>query len=369
MAERIITRTFVENPDANKDVYRTEDHLRDLAFNESKLKQLVEAVFTTYPGWLNFPTVAFDLADPRKFSVGPFRAIDGNTQLILSEGMSNIEIPDYQLNIPYYAIVRAILLPTEDRRKNSERGNILYQYILREQYVIEFVNEPPSNELCLGQFTYLYNSETGTTYGVYSTVGRTALLPSVSGIVQALNEYVNASDSKFLVATKVSEGGDVGYVTGSNPFIVPPNRTKPIVVGINEDGRIGSGLIPWDNINERIQKTITIPGKSNGIENNYVEILTSSRNQILKLRNMALSIHGEIAFDTGPVYGGAAVAITTSEKVFTQDYVDMELADNVIYITGTNTTLTEEQGGTPVVMVKIRNNFWNDIELQVEFIR
>jgi hypothetical protein len=349
MAERIITRTFVENPDANKDVYRTEDHLRDLGFSESKVKQLTQAIFTTYPGWVTYPNITFDSTDPRKFNLSPFQAIDRDAQLILSEGMSGIEIPDYQLNIPYYAIVKAIMLPTTDRRKNEERANILYQYVLREQYVVEFVNYLPEEDLCLGQFVYQYDSETETTYGVYSALGRTVLLPSLSGIIQTLNDYIISSDTKFVVSKSVSEGGDVGYVTGNNPFNIPPNRTKPIVVGINEDGRIGSGLIPWDDLTDRMQQTIIIPGKSNGIENNYIEILTSNRNQILKLRNLALSIHGEITFDTGPTYGGAAVAITTSEKVFTQDYVDMELVDNIIYITGTNTILPENQGGTPVV--------------------
>jgi len=169
-------RTYVENPEAFLDDYSIEDHIRDIDYVITKLRQFISSSVDSAPGFLKYPKVSTNSFDMSKLDIESFGGLDSDFNPILFAPDSSYGLDNFEAGKKYYIGVRISKRTTDDKRVNERQRNRKYNYILREEIDIVFLEDQPITDLCIGTYTVNFDTGLNTYVATYTAEGRSALL-------------------------------------------------------------------------------------------------------------------------------------------------------------------------------------------------
>jgi hypothetical protein len=336
-------RTYVENPDAFLDQFTIEDHVRDVDYVVSKVKQFLLGLYRNAPGLVTVPVITTNPYDTSKLTITEFIGLDSAFNLMHFNADGAYGLDSFEPGTVYYIIARVSLASTSDTRPNPRQKNKKYRYLLRESIEIGFVTDLPTTDLCLGSYVVILDPDLGQYIAKYSTVGRSTSLTSGVDVFNILNDLkaflpLNYVRKKAYSSEATEEAnGDVVILTEADTFSMPD---KVLTVGLNPEGKIGSQLIPAPKVLLNSSVQIGLPG--GGIQTDLPAIEPS---RLVIIYSGSEGLHAQIMFDAS----GNTVKISSTSNIFTEETPGNISDPDTLYL---QSVLTDGS-----IILSIKNNY------------
>lgn len=336
-------RTYVENPDAFLDQFTIEDHVRDIDYTISKMKQFLLGLYRNAPGLVTVPVIVTNHYDTSKLTIPEFVGLDSSFNLMHFNADGAYGLDSFDAGVVYYITARVALASTNDTRPNPRQKNKKYRYLLRENIEIGFTTDLPSTDLCLGSYVVTLDPDLGQFVAKYSATGRSISLTSGVDVFNILNELKSflpltyVRKKAYNSAATEDANGDVVILEEGDAFTMPD---KVLAAGLNTTGKLGSQLIPSSKVLLDGSTEIGLPG--GGIQ---IDLPPISPDRMVMLYSGPNGFYAQIMFNAS----GDTVKIYSTSNIFTEETPGNINDPNTLYL---QSTLTDGS-----VILSIKNNY------------
>jgi hypothetical protein len=341
-------RTYVENPDLFLSEYTIEDHLRDLQFNETKLKEFVKLNYKNFPGFIEFEGITQNIFRRNSMNIAKFIAIDGQANVIVFDGVTGLTPDQYQLDTWYYVTCKTSVKTTGDIRRNPNQSNKATSFILEEFTDINFKLQIMPDELCLGEIMFTFNESQEIEFH-YRDDARSNFLQNIYEIYDLLTALDEEYRNRFVLNQIYPLGPLVKDLSSFQFNTLDLSTTK--LLAINSDKTIDERFIDKDRIIDRLFKEIVLSPRTGSVGPETLLYIDNTKRNIA-FYNDEKNVLAEFTFNEN----GSLNENEVSENVYTMEDAFYNNSLNSIYFSSSIIN--------NLVEIRIQNNYNEEVVLK-----